>query len=76
MGVRHKLANIDFYEFPVNPHSFYQCLLFVFNLTKIDFQNLFSEDSKIGLAGVLACVCTILLLIILSISKKIKSKKD
>ncbi len=51
-------------------------LLFVFNLTKIDFQNLFSEDSKIGLAGVLACVCTILLLIILSISKKIKSKKD
>ena len=51
-------------------------LLFVFNLTKIDFQNLFSEDSKIGLAGVLACVCTILLLIILSISKKIKSKKN
>lgn len=51
-------------------------LLFVFNLTKIDFQNLFSEDSKIGLAGVLACVSTILLLIILSISKKIKSKKD
>ena len=51
-------------------------LLFVFNLTKIDFQNLFSDDSKIGLAGLLACACTILLLIILSISKKIKSKKD
>ena len=51
-------------------------LLFVFNLTKIDFQNLFSDDSKIGLAGLLACACTILLLIILSISKKIKSKKN
>ena len=29
-------------------------LLFVFNLTQIDFENLFNEDSKIGLTGALA----------------------
>jgi hypothetical protein len=28
-------------------------ILFVFNLTKIDFDNLFGEDSKIGLIGAL-----------------------
>ena len=30
-------------------------LLFVFNLTKIDFENILSNDSKIGLTGALAC---------------------
>ena len=49
-------------------------LLLVFNLTKIDFENLFSEDSKVGLTGALACTCTILLLIILYVSKKINNK--
>lgn len=51
-------------------------LLFIFNLTKIDFENIFSNDSKIGLTGLLACACTILLLVILFISKKIKNKQD
>ena len=51
-------------------------LLFVFNLTKIDFENLFNENSKIGLAGALACACTILLLIILYVSKKINNKQN
>ena len=51
-------------------------LLFVFNLTKIDFENLFNKDSKIGLAGALACACTILLLIILYVSKKINNKQN
>ena len=49
-------------------------LLLIFNLTKIDFENLFSEDSKVGLTGSLACTCTILLLIILYVSKKINNK--
>jgi len=51
-------------------------LLFIYNLTKIDFENIFSNDSKIGLTGLLACACTILLLVILFISKKIKNKQD
>ena len=51
-------------------------LIFIFNLTKIDFENIFSNDSKIGLTGLLACACTILLLVILFISKKIKNKQD
>jgi len=51
-------------------------LLFIFNLTKIDFENIFSNDSKIGLTGLLACACTILLLVILFISKKVKNKQD
>ena len=50
-------------------------LLLVFNLTKIDFENIFSNDSKIGLTGLLACLCTIVLMVILFISKKIKNKK-
>lgn len=50
-------------------------ILFVFNLTKIDFDNLFGEDSKIVLIGALACACTILLLTILYVSKKINNKQ-
>ena len=50
-------------------------VLFIFNLTKIDFENLFGEDSKIGLIGALACACTILLLTILYVSKKINNKQ-
>jgi hypothetical protein len=50
-------------------------LLLIFNLTKIDYENFFSENSKIGLIGVLACTCTILLLSILYVSKKINNKK-
>lgn len=51
-------------------------LLLIFNLTKIDYENIFSDDSKIGLTGALACLCTILLIIILFISKKIKNKQN
>ena len=51
-------------------------LLCVFNLTKIDFENILSTDSKIGLTGALACACTILIMVILFISKKIKNKQN
>ena len=51
-------------------------ILFVFNLTKIDFENILSNDSKIGLTGALACACTILIMVILFISKKIKNKQN
>jgi len=49
-------------------------LLLIFNLTKVDFGQLFSKDSKIGLIGVLACACAVVLLLILYVSKKINSK--
>ena len=49
-------------------------LLLIFNLTKVDFDQLFSKDSKIGLIGVLACACAVTLLLILYVSKKINSK--
>ena len=39
-----------------------------------NFQNIYSNDSKIALIGVLACTCAILLLTILNFSKKIKNK--
>ena len=51
-------------------------VLLVFNITKINYDNLFSEDSKIALIGALACGCTILLMLILYVSKKIKDKQD
>ena len=40
-----------------------------------NLNTLFSNDSKIGLTGLLACLCTIVLMVILFISKKIKNKK-
>ena len=49
-------------------------VLLVFNITKLDFENIYSNDSKIALIGVLACSCAIILLVILLISKKIKNK--
>jgi len=49
-------------------------LLLLFNLTKVDFGQLFSKDGKIGLIGVLACSCAVVLLLILYVSKKINSK--
>ena len=52
-------------------------IAFIHNIfNKIDFENIFSDDSKIGLAGALACACTILLMVILFISKKIKNKRS
>ncbi len=47
-------------------------LLLIFNLTKIDYENIFSDDSKIGLTGALACLCTILLMIIYLYQKNLK----
>lgn len=49
------------------------CLL-IFNVTQLDFDNLFGGQSKIAVIGILASLCSILLLWILLISKKIKEK--
>lgn len=49
-------------------------MLLIFNLTLLDFDNLFVGDSSIALIGVFAALCTIVLMIILLVSKKIQQK--
>lgn len=46
----------------------------VFNVTKLDFNNLFEGDSLTALICITASLCAILLLQILSVSKKIDQK--
>ncbi len=48
--------------------------LLVFNVTKLDFDNLFTGESSIALIGVFAAACAITLMSILLISKKIAQK--
>ena len=49
-------------------------VLLAFNISKLNFENIYSDDSKIALIGILACSCAIILLVILHLSKKIKDK--
>ena len=49
-------------------------VLLAFNISKLNFENIYANDSKIALIGVLACSCAIILLVILDLSKKIKLK--
>ena len=46
--------------------------LIIFNATKLNFDNLFEDESFVAIATIMAAVCTILLLQILRISKKIE----
>lgn len=49
--------------------------LLAYNVTLLDFSNLFNGDSSIALIGVVACACAILLLLILRTSRKIAEKQ-
>jgi len=49
--------------------------LMIFNATKLDFDRLLEGDSLVALAGILASLCVILLMVILSISRKIHKKQ-
>lgn len=55
-------------------------VLIVYNITMLEPDNLFEGKSAVAAIGILAGLCTILLLVILkisqSISKKNKGKKD
>lgn len=51
-------------------------ILLIYNLTLLDFDNLFAGDSSIALIGVFAALCTIVLMFILLISRKIQRKQD
>ena len=48
--------------------------LLIFNLTKIDYSAPFEGNSMVGVISVVACLCAILLLVILLISRKIAEK--
>lgn len=48
--------------------------LLIFNVTKLDFNNLFYGDSSVALIGVVAAACAIILMCILLVSRKIAKK--
>jgi len=48
--------------------------LLIFNATQLNFNDVLEGQSKIAVIGILASLCSILLLWILLVSKKIKEK--
>ena len=51
-------------------------LLIAYNVTLVNFQNLFEGDSAIALIGIIASLCAIVLLLIYLTSRKIKDKMN
>jgi hypothetical protein len=51
-------------------------IVFVFNLTLLDYSNPFSEESSLVLIGVFTSLCAIVLLLILLVARKIKEKTE
>lgn len=49
--------------------------LILFNATHLDFDNLLEGESRVAAIGVLAAACVILLLVILTISRRIAEKR-
>jgi len=49
-------------------------ILIVINAFKLDFGQLFEEDSLIGLIGITASLCAIVIMLIFLTSKKIEDK--
>lgn len=48
--------------------------LIIFNITLLDFNNLFEGDSLIGLIGIVASFCAVFILVIFRMSKMIEEK--
>ncbi len=48
--------------------------LIIFNITMLDFNNLFKGDSLVGLIGISASICAVLILLIFRMSKAIEDK--
>lgn len=49
-------------------------VLIVFNITLLDFNNIFEGDSLVGLIGIMASICAVLILVIFRLSKLIQDK--
>lgn len=48
--------------------------LIIFNITMLDFNNLFKGDSLVGLIGISASICAVLILLVFRMSKAIEDK--
>lgn len=48
--------------------------LIIFNITMLDFSNLFQGESLVGLIGIAASFCAVLILLIFRMSKMIEEK--
>lgn len=48
--------------------------LIIFNITLLDFKNLFEGDSLVGLIGIVASFCAVCILLIFRMSKLIEEK--
>ncbi|MDQ7917958.1 hypothetical protein RBU60_10255 [Mesonia sp. MT50] len=51
-------------------------VLLGYNATLLNLDDLFAKDSSIALAGILACLCVIVLMLILLMSRAIKEKYE
>jgi hypothetical protein len=49
--------------------------LIIFNITKLDFDNLFEGDSQVAAISILASAIVIVLMLLLRTSRKIAGKK-
>ncbi|WP_432672608.1 hypothetical protein [Flavobacterium sp. SM2513] len=49
-------------------------VLIIFNITLLDFDNLIKGDSLVGLIGIAASICAVLILLIFRMSKTIQDK--
>jgi len=50
--------------------------LIIFNITLLDFKNLFKGDSIVAFVGIAASFCAVLILLIFRMSKKIMEKMN
>lgn len=51
-------------------------VVLIFNLTQLNFENLFEGESSIALIGIFAAMCVIVLMLILMVSRMIKRKTE
>ncbi|WP_026715451.1 hypothetical protein [Flavobacterium daejeonense] len=55
---------------------FLAAALVIFNITQLDFSNLFGGDNAVAFIGIAASCCAILILIIFRMSKRIEDKMN
>lgn len=51
-------------------------VVLIFNITQLNFENLFEGESSIALIGIFAAMCVIVLMLILMVSRMIKRKAE
>jgi hypothetical protein len=56
--------------------AFLALALIVFNITLLDFNNLFDGDSAVALIGIAASFCALFILIIFRMSKMVEEKMN